>query len=156
MNINLTLFGQMITFILFVWFTKCYVWPPIIKALKERQAKIADGLAAAEKGQQSLLAAQEQVALHLKESQKEAADILLEAKKQSDRVVEEARLQAREEGHRIIQQARAEVAHMVSEAKEGLRKQTALLAFMGAEKILERSVDPQQHNAMLEQLVKEL
>lgn len=146
----------MITFILFVWFTKAFVWPPMIRALKERQAKIADGLAAAERGHFELAKAQEDIALQFKKAKDEAADIVLDAKKKADHIVDLARKDAHEEGSRIIQQAKNEIDHMVDEAKENLRKQVATIAMMGAEKILEHSIDPNVHHAMLEKLVEEI
>lgn len=156
MNINLTLFGQMITFVLFVWITKRYIWPPVIKALKERQAKIADGLAAAEKGHLELLRAKEQIALDIKASKEEGAGIILEAKKQADMIVDQARQQAHDEGQRIIQQAHAEVEQMVLQAKEALRGQVATIAMVGAEKILGRTIDSGIHQSMLDKLAQEI
>lgn len=156
MNINATLFGQMITFVLFVAFTTRFVWPPIVKALKERQAKIADGLAAAERGHLELSQAQEQIAIELKKSKENAADIILEAKKHADVIVDKARQQAREEGQRIIAQAHSELDHMVSDAKETLRKQVAAIAMMGVEKVLQHSIDPKAHHDMLEKLAQEI
>lgn len=156
MSINLTLLGQMITFILFVWFTKSFVWPPLIKALKERQAKIADGLAAAERGHLELLQAQEKIALELKQTKEEAANIIVSAKKQADLIVDSARHQAHDEGQRIIQQAQAELERLVAHAKDNLRRQVATLAILGAEKILERSVDLNTHHQMLDKLVEEI
>lgn len=156
MNINLTLFGQMITFVLFVWFTKRFVWPPLMKALKDRQAKIADGLAAAERGHVELAQAHEKMAADLKKTKEEAANMIVSAKKQSDTIVDAARQQAHEEGQRIIQQARSELDRMVSDAKENLRTQVASLALLGAERILERSIDPSAHQQMLDQLVTTL
>lgn len=156
MNINLTLLGQMITFVLFVWFTKRFVWPPIIQALKERQAKIADGLAAAEKGHQALLEAQQQIRLELNETKQQAANLLLEAKKQADNLVDMARRQAHQEGQRIIEQAHAEIAQMMEQAKEALRKQVANLALLGAQKVLERSIDASVHQQMLAKLAQEI
>lgn len=156
MNINLTLLGQMITFVLFVWITKRYIWPPVIKALKDRQAKIADGLAAAEKGHLELARAQEQVLQSLKESKEQGANIILEAKKQADAIIDAARQNAHEEGQRIITQAHAEVGQMVSQAKETLRKEVATLALFGAEKVLEKSVDSGTHQQMLEKLAQEI
>jgi F-type H+-transporting ATPase subunit b len=155
-SINLTLLGQMITFLLFVWFTKAFVWPPLIKALKERQEKIADGLAAAERGRQELVQAKEQNLLSLKKTIEEAADIIVTAKKQADNIIETARLQAKEEELRIIKQGHTEVEHMASQAKETLRKQVGALAIMGAQKILEHAVDEKAHNAMLEKLAQEI
>lgn len=156
MNINLTLIGQMITFALFVWFTKQFVWPPVMKALRDRQAKIADGLAAAERGHLELARALEEAALAIKKSKDEAGNIVLEAKKQSDMILDNARQQAREEGQRIIQQAHTEVQHMIAEAKEDLRKQVATIALAGAEKILQSSIDSSTHHAMLEKLAEEI
>ncbi len=156
MNINLTLLGQMITFVLFVWITKRYVWPPVIKALKDRQARIADGLAAAEKGHLELGRAQEQIAQMLKETQEEASEIILEARKQADTIVDAARGQAHEAAQRIIAQSHAEVEQMVAHAKEELRKQVAGIALIGAQKILEHSVDLNAHQKMLEKLAQEI
>lgn len=156
MDINVTLFGQMITFLLFVWFTKRFVWPPVIKALKDRQSKIADGLAAAERGHVELAQALEEAKQMIKKTKDEAANIILEAKKQSDVVLDQARMLAREEGQRIIQQAHAEVQHMVMQAKETLRKEVATIALAGAEKILESSIDSNAHRGMLEKLAEEI
>lgn len=156
MSINLTLIGQMITFLLFVWFTKAFVWPPLIKALNDREEKIADGLAAAERGRQELTQATEQVALLLKKAREEATNIVVGAKKQADSIVEAARLQAKEEELRIIAQGHAEVDHLTAQAKETLRKQVANLALEGAERILQQTISPAAHSAMLEQLAQEI
>lgn len=156
MEINVTLIGQMITFILFVWFTKRFVWPPVITALKDRQAKIADGLAAAERGHEELARALESAQLTIKKSKDEAANFILEAKKQADVILDHARVQAREEGQRIIQQSHSEVKHMIAEAKEDLRQQVAAIALVGAEKILQSSVDSKTHQSMLEKLAEEI
>ncbi|MCS5712751.1 F0F1 ATP synthase subunit B [Candidatus Berkiella aquae] len=146
----------MITFVLFVWITKRYIWPPVIKALKDRQAKIADGLAAAEKGHMELARAKEQVLQSLKESKEQGANIILEAKKQADAILDAARQSAHEEGQRIIAQAHSELDHMVSQAKETLRKEVATIAMFGAEKVLQKSVDSNAHEQMLEKLAQEI
>lgn len=156
MNINLTLLGQMITFILFIWFTKALVWPPIMKALKDREGKIADGLAAAEKGHLVLAEAQEQSEKSIKEGQEAASQIILEAQKQADHIVEAARQKAHEEGQRIIGQAHNEIENMVQEAREGLRQRFAEMTLLGAEKVLEKSIDPSVHQSMLNKLVQEI
>ncbi len=156
MSINATLLGQMITFILFVWFTKRFVWPPLIKALNDRQAKIADGLAAAERGHLELAKAQELVAQRIKESKEESANIIVEAKKQADSIVDLARIQAHEEGARIIQQGHAEVERLMEQAKESLRTQVATIAMFGAQKVLERSIDEKVHYDFLEKLAEEI
>jgi len=155
-SINLTLIGQMITFLLFVWFTKAFVWPPLIKALNDRQEKIAEGLAAAERGRQDLVTATEQVAALLKKAREESADIVVAAKKQADSIIEAARLQAKEEELRIIAQGHTEVEHVTLQAKEALRGQLGALVVRGAEHILKASVDPSVHSAMLEKLAEEI
>lgn len=156
MNINLTLVGQMITFILFVWFTKRFVWPPIIKALNERQEKIADGLAAAERGHVELERAQEAYTQTIKDSQEKASKIILESQKQADHMIDMARQKAHEEGQRIIDQAHHEIEHMVQEAKELLRTKFSEMVVVGAEKVLEKSIDPASHRHMLDKLVQEI
>lgn len=156
MDINVTLIGQMITFILFVWFTKQFVWPPVIRALKDRQAKIADGLAAAERGHVELAHAKEAATQAVNDSKNEAGRLVLEAKKQSDHILDQARQQAREEGQRIIQQAHAEIEHMIAEAKETLRKQIAGIVLVGAEKILESQINPALHQGLLDKLAQEI
>lgn len=156
MNINATLFGQMITFILLIWFTKRLIWPPIIKALVDRQEKIADGLAAAERGHLELKRAQEVSQQKIKEGQEEASKIVLEAQKQADLIVDHARQKAHEEGQRIIEQAHLEVNQMVTDAKEELRKRVTEIALLGAEKLLERSIDQASHVQMLDRLAQEI
>lgn len=155
-SINMTLLGQMITFLLFVAFTKRFVWPPMTQALKDRQAKIADGLAAAERGHLELSRAKESALAEIKRAKEASSNLLVDAKKQSDQIIDQARVRAQEEGQRIIQQAQAEIDQQVLQAKESLRQQVATIALFGAEKILEKSVDASVHNKMLEQLAEEL
>lgn len=156
MSINATLFGQMITFLLLVMFTKRFIWPPINKALVERQEKIADGLAAAERGHLELKRAQEESSNAIKEGQGKASKIILEAQKQADYIVDEARRKAHDEGQRIIEQAHNEVNQMVSEAKEALRKRVTEIALLGAEKLLEKNIDQASHTQMLDRLAQEI
>ena len=156
MNIGLTLIGQMITFLLFVLFTKRYVWPPLQKALQERQAKIVDGLAAAERGHHDLALAQEAAAKQIKTAKGEAAEILDGAKKQAASLIDTAKEQAREEGQRLLEKAEGDVEQMFTQAREQLRKQVANIAILGAEKVLERQVDEASNQALLDKLVNEL
>lgn len=156
MNINATLFGQMITFVLLVLFTKKFIWPPVNRALVERQEKIADGLAAAERGHLELARAQEESAQTVHQGQEKASKIILEAQKQADHIVDEARQKAHEEGQRIIEQAHNEVNQMVSDAKEALRKRVTEIALLGAEKLLEKNIDQASHAQMLDRLAQEI
>jgi len=156
MSINATLFGQMLTFALFVWFTMKFVWPPVMRALQERQDKIADGLAAAERGQQELKLAQEKATQQIRDAKDQAAEIIDHANLRAGHVVEESKIQARKEARHIIEQAHAEIVQEVNQAKEALRQQVAAIAISGAEKILERNIDEAANNELLQKLIEEI
>lgn len=156
MNINATLIGQTISFFIFLWFCKKYVWPPIIQAMQEREAKIASGLKAATQAEADLESAKAEVEKELTEAKAEAAKIIEQANKRANAMVEEAKVAAREEADRIKTAAQAEVDQEVNRAKEALRSQVANLSIVGAEKVLGASVDQSAHSAMLDQLAAEL
>ncbi|PAU77348.1 F0F1 ATP synthase subunit B [Halomonas salipaludis] len=156
MNINMTLIGQTIAFAIFVWFCIKYVWPPISQALHERQKKIADGLDAASRASRDLELAQERAEQTLRESKEQASEILEQAHKRSTQMVEEAREQARSEGERLVASARAEIDQEVNRVKDELRAQVATLALIGAERVLESSIDEKAHREMLDKLAAEL
>lgn len=156
MNFNATLIGQSIAFIFFVWFCMRYVWPPLVKALDERQQKIADGLAAAEKAQRELAEADTQVALLLKQAREDARVLIDQAEKRGNQIIEDAKEQARIEGARIITAARADIAQQTSQAREVLRQQVAGLAVVGAERILGEHMDQAANSKLLDDLVAKL
>lgn len=156
MDINVTLLGQMITFGLFVWFTMKFVWPPITKAMQDRQKKIADGLAAAESGEQSLLEAERKVVVVLHEAKVRATAIIDAANKKAVQIVDESKEQARIEGRRILDSVQTEIEQDRNRARDGLRSEVANLAITIAKKILERSVDENMHREMLNKLVAEI
>ncbi|MBU2891790.1 F0F1 ATP synthase subunit B [Colwellia sp. D2M02] len=156
MNINMTLFGELIAFVVFVIFCMKYVWPPIIGAIEARQATIADGLAASDRAAKDLALAQEKAKAQLKEAKVQAASIVEAAKKHEAKVIEEAAGKAQVEKDRILATGHAEIETERNRAKEELRAQVALLAVAGAEKILERSIDAAAHSDILDKLVAEL
>lgn len=156
MNINWTLVGQMVFFVIFVLFCMKYVWPPITAAMAERAKKIADGLAAADRADKDLELAKEKAAADLKEAKAQAAELIESAKKRGDQMVEEAKDKAKEEADRVLASAEAEVEQQVAQAKEALRAQVSVLAIAGAEKILGSSVDAKVHSDMLDKLASEL
>lgn len=156
MNINLTIIGQSITFIAFVWFCMKYVWPVLVSAMEEREKKIADGLAAAERASHDLELAQEKAVERLAEAKKEAASIIEAANKRANQIIDEAKEAAREEGDRIKAAAHAEIEQEMNRAREALRGQVATLALQGAEKVLGSSVDAKAHNEMLDKLASGL
>ena len=145
MNINATLFVQMVVFFIGCWITMKYIWPPLIKAIEERQQKIADGLAAADKSN-----------IALAEAQAKGKEIEAEARARATKIVEAAKEQARTEADAIISAAKAEAQQEIQRAREELRGQVAALAVAGAEKILQREVDAAAHAKMLDQLKAKL
>ena len=156
MNINITLIGQLLSFVVFVWFCMKFVWPPLVSALDERKAKIADGLAAAERGIHEQELAKERVLQQLHEAKEQAAGIVHQAQQRAGEIVDEAKDAAREEGDRLVHAAQAEIEQETHRARQELREQVALLAIAGAEKILRREIDPQAHQGLLDQLSSEL
>jgi len=156
MNMNLTLLGQMISFGIFVWFCVKYVWPPIIKALEERETRIADGLAAGERGKHDLELAEKRATELLREGKDKAQDFINQAHKRADEIVEAAKQTAREEAERIKQSAGAEIEQNRNRARDELRGQVARLALVGAEQILMREVDEKAHKDVLDKLAANL
>lgn len=156
MGVNLTLVGQMITFILFVLFTMRYVWPPVRNAMHERTRRIADGLAAAERGQLAEREAQEQAAVVLREARAQARDIVAQAERRAAEVVDEARRHAGEEGERLLAAARAQIEQETRQAREALRDEVAALVVRGAQGILRREVDARAHEELLRELAAQL
>lgn len=156
MNLNATLFAQLIVFVILVRFTVKYVWPPIAKALDERADKIAEGLAAAERGKSDFEQAEKKVAELLAEGRSQATEMVNNAEKRATQIVEDAKAQAAEEAARITAQAKADIDQEINRARESLREQVAVLAVKGAESILRREVDEKQHAKMLSALKQEL
>ena len=156
MDINLTLIVQMLVFAAFVIFTMKFVWPPLAKALEERQNKIADGLAAAERGRKELELAQHRVKDELKHAKAQAADILEKAARRAAQLIEEAKEDAKQESQRHAKLAQEQLSQAVSRAKDDLRKRVAELAVAGAEVILKREINAQANNQLLDNLIEEI
>jgi F-type H+-transporting ATPase subunit b len=155
-NINLTLFGQMVTFAIFVWFCMKFVWPVIFLAMEERQQKISEGLDAADRAVRDLEAAKSKATDQMKEAKKEAASIVDQANKRASQIVDEAKQQAVAEGDRLKVAAEAEIEQEVNRAKEELRAAVAGLALAGAEKVLEASIDDKANRALVDDLASQL
>lgn len=156
MDINATLLGQAITFAILVWFTMKFVWPPLTNMMDERAKRIADGLAAAERGKQDLEAASKRVDEQMRAAKQQTTELLLAAEKRASQIVEEAKLAAKAEGDRIIADAKAEVGQEVLRAREVLRAQVSDLAVAGAEKILRCEIDASKHADLLASIKAEL
>jgi F-type H+-transporting ATPase subunit b len=152
MNINATLFLQMVVFFIGAWVTMKFIWPPLVKSLDERRKKIADGLKAAEAGNQSLADAQRKITQLEADARARAQAIVAETEKRAQALVDEAKAQAKVEGDRLVAAAKQEAEQEMQRAKGALRDQVAVLAVAGAEQILRREVNPQVHADLLAQL----
>ena len=156
MNLNATLFAQLVVFFILAWFTMKFVWPPIMKALDERAQKIADGLAAADKAKSDLALAEKRAVDEMRKAREAGADVRAGAERQAAKLIDDAR----QEAARIVAQARQaaeeEATTASQRAKEALRDQVALLAVAGAERILRREINAQVHAELLTNLKSEL
>lgn len=156
MDINATILGQSLAFVLFVWFCMKFVWPPLMAAIEKRQKEIADGLSSADRAKKDLDLAQNKAMEQIKEAKQQAAEIIEQANKRRAQIIDEANQDAMGERENILTQARAEIEAERNRAKEELRKHVALLAVAGAEKIMERQIDKAANSDLVDKLIAEL
>ena len=156
MNITVTLLAQMIAFALLIWFVNKVMWGPLSGIMEARQKRIADGLAAAEKGKHEEELAKKKAVEVLKEAKAQAAEVVAQGQKRASEIVEEAKVAARIEGERIVTAANAEIEREINQAKEALRAQVASIAVAGAAKVLKREIDAKSHDALLNDLAAEI
>ncbi len=156
MNINLTLIAQLIAFAVFVWFTLRFIWPPLMNAMNERKAKIAEGLAAAEQGQQAQVRAQQEAETVLQQARVQAAEIKSNAEKEATQIVDQARAKGRAEAERQLATAQAEIVQQTNKAREGLRAKLAELVVAGTEKILQKEINAKAHRAILNRMAQQI
>ncbi len=156
MDFNLTLIGQTISMIVFVWFSMKFIWPVLMKVIEDRRKIIADGIAAGEKGQKELADARHGSEAILTEARQKAVQVVDIAHKRSNELVGEAKNLAVQESERIVTAAKSEAANEKARARDALRKDVAALALAGATKVLGREVDAKAHAALLDELAAEL
>ncbi len=156
MNINLTLFAQGLAFAALIWIIATRIWPPLLNAIEERQKKIAEGLAAADRSQKDLAQAQQKVDAVLREARGKANEIIEQAHQRANQIIDKAKEEAIAEANRQKAAAEAEIASAAFRAKEELRQQVAALAVAGAEKLLRREIDANAHKALLDELAAQL
>jgi F-type H+-transporting ATPase subunit b len=155
-NLNATLFAQFVVFFILAIFTMKFVWPPLMKALDERAERIANGLAAADRGKAEMAAAEKRIAAELAATRDESTKRIADAEKRAAAIIEEAKQQASAEAARILEGAKADAEQQVTRAREELRAQVAALAVAGAEQILKREVNAAAHADLLNRLSTEL
>lgn len=156
MDLNATLIFQSLAFLLFVAFTWKYVWPPILQAMQDREARIADGLAAAEKGNKALQEAEVERERELSKARAQAQDIVSAANRQASQVVEQAQAKAQTEAERIRAAAQEEAEREIAKAREELRRRVGDLAVLGAARIVKREVDAAKHADVLAEVAEQL
>jgi F-type H+-transporting ATPase subunit b len=155
-NINATLFAQMIVFAILIWVTMKWIWPPLMAAIEDRQQKIAEGLAAADRSKKDLAQAEEKVNEVLREARTKAAEIVAQAETRRSQIIDHAKDEAIEEGNRQKAAAAAEIVSSGNRAREDLRKQVSMLAVAGAEKLILREIDGNAHKALLDELAAQI
>ena len=156
MNVTATLFGQMITFAILVWFIMKYLWVPLTQAMEERKQRIAQGLEAAEKGHHAQELAKKSATDKLREAKDQVSDMLAKAEQRAAQILEEAKEEGKVEAQRIMTAAKAEVQQEAAQAKEMLREQLGTLVVTGAEKVLRKEINAQEHDRLLNQLAAQL
>jgi F-type H+-transporting ATPase subunit b len=156
MEIGMTLLGQALSFALLIWFTVKFIWPPLVAAIEERQQRIAEGLAAADRSQKDLAQAQDKVNEALKEARVKANEIIEQAHQRAVQMIDQAKVDAIAEADRQKALAQADIDAATNRAREGLRTQVSALAVSGAEKLLRREIDAGTHKALLDELAAQL
>lgn len=156
MNINLTLFGEMITFAIFVWFTMRFVWPPLTKAMDERREKIAAGIAAGEKGLRDLELARHKVTEIITEAKAQAAQMIEQANHRANHIIEEGKAKARDEGERLLEIAKTDIEREYHAAREKLMDQISSLVVAGAEKVLQHEVNKSANDRLVSEMIEAL
>ena len=156
MHINLTLVVQMLVFAVLIWFTMKFVWPMILEPMQARERRIAQGLAAAEKGEEELRQARSGAESILREARDRAGAIIDQAQRRANEIVEEAKSAAGQEGQRVLNAAQQQIELEASKAREDLRRQVGEIAVAAASKLLEREIDPRTHEALISQLAAQI
>lgn len=156
MEIGMTLLGQALSFALLIWFTVKFIWPPLVAAIEERQQRIAEGLAAADRSQKDLAQTQDKVNETMKEARAKANEIIEQAHQRAVQMIDQAKLDAIAEADRQKALAQADIDAATNRAREGLRTQVSALAVSGAEKLLRREIDAGTHKALLDELAAQL
>lgn len=156
MSITATLLGQILTFAVLVWFINKYLWGPLTQLMDDRKKRIADGLAAAERGKHEQELAEKKAATYIKEAKEQAAEIVAQANKRASEIVEDAKNDAKAEAERMINAANAEIEQEVNRAKEQLRGQVVDISIAAASKIVKSEVDSKKHGDLLKDVVGQI
>jgi F-type H+-transporting ATPase subunit b len=155
-NLNITLILQSIAMMIFVWFCMKFLWPPLLRAMDERRARIAEGLAASDRAEKELEAAERKAGEQIREARDRAHEIVDQANQRRGQVLEQARDEALAEKDKQVAAAEAEISQAANQAREELRDVVARLAVLGAERIIEKEIDADRHRELLDRLISEI
>lgn len=156
MSITATLIGQILTFAVLVWFIGKFLWGPLTNLMEDRKKRIAEGLAAAERGLHEKQLAEKKAKEHIKEAKTQAAEIISQAQKRASEIIEDAKIEARAEGERLIHAANAEIEQEINRAKESLREQVVSITVAASSKILKKEIDAKAHGEILDEVVGQI
>ena len=156
MNITATLFGQMITFVIFVWFIKAYLWEPLTQAMEDRTNKISEGLASAELGEKKIEEANIEYNKIVDDAKQKASDVIAMAQQQSGLMIDDAKITSKKEADKIISLSNQQLAQDVNIAKEQLKNDISRIAIECAEKIIKAEINEEKHKAIFDDALKEL
>ena len=156
MNITATLFGQMITFVIFVWFIKAYLWEPLTQAMEDRTNKISEGLSSAELGEKKIEEANIEYNKIIDDAKQKASDVIAMAQQQSGLMIEDAKATSKKEADKIISLSNQQLAQDVNIAKEQLKNDISRIAIECAEKIIKAEINEEKHKAIFDDALKEL
>jgi len=156
MDINLTLFGEMLTFAVLIWVTMKYVWPPILKAMQERQEKIAAGLLAAQRSEQLMESARTKASQYLRVNKTKINVILVNANEQAKQIIESSKIKAQEEGDRILAKTKLDIEQEQNKARQELQKRTADLVIAATEKLLLQKIDADTQQKLINKFITEI
>jgi F-type H+-transporting ATPase subunit b len=155
-NINITLILQSIAMLIFVWFCMKFIWPPLMKAMDERRARIADGLAASDRAEKALEEANRKAETTVDEARDKAGSIVDQANQRHNQILEQAKEDARSERQRQVAAAESDIALAANQAREELRSAVAQLTLLGASRILEKEIDAETHRELLDKLIADI
>ena len=156
MNINLTIIGQSIAMLVFVWFCMKYIWPPILGAMDERNKKIADGLAAGNEAEKALEVAQAEATAIVSSAREQATSVRMQAEKSASQIMDDVKTEAVAERERQVIAGEAEISLSANQAREALRGKLAGLVVSGAGKLIDKEIDGDRHRDLIDQLIKEI
>ncbi|AZP36227.1 ATP synthase subunit b [Candidatus Annandia adelgestsuga] len=156
MNINITILGQTISFIIFVLFCMKYIWPPIIKKIKKHQDKISSELKNIELCKKDFIIIEKLILKKIKKTKKNADLIIKEANYRSEQIIKKAEKIAIKNSNKIIENSIIKIKIESKITKEKLKKQFSNLVIIGIRKIIKEYYYKKNHENVLNDIIKKI